>query len=70
MLGYHGFGANPSSDAKPSPRLQPSLKLRLDKTAWQASDEQNNCELRVDVEIVKALRWSHVLLWGFEGKMT
>jgi hypothetical protein len=50
---------------QPSPRLQPSLKLpsslrsydvtrRLDKTVWQASDEQNNEELRVDVESVKA----------------
>ena len=26
MFGYHGFGANPSSDAKPS------LRLRLDET--------------------------------------
>ena len=40
MLGYHGFGANASSDAKPSLRLQPSLKLRFDETAWQGSDGQ------------------------------
>jgi hypothetical protein len=38
MLGYHGFGANASSDAQPSLRLQPSLKLRFDETVRQASD--------------------------------
>ena len=40
MLGYHGFGANASSDAKPS------LKLRLDETVCQASDGQGRNKRR------------------------